>query len=433
MSRMSVRESLAAFCREAGVGIADWTPGLTTRLRGWMLDHVEEDRALAAAVVALARSGLLRDLEGEMEPDELAIGRLARRLHDAEGIGEDLGVEAVHVWVGTSEGGGDKVEDDRRDGAVKSDRVAERLTRRPSLHSDRNRKEWKAVRKKLGADLQRLLEMRDELAGTAALNWEEGVPAGKWKGVKLSEGDDSVVGLRLDWLEVNGRIPAELGNLANLESLRLDHNSLSGRIPRELGNLKNLKWLNVKFNKLSGPIPREFGNLANLIGLHLGNNSLSGPIPRELGNLANLESLHLEFNKLSGPIPRELGNLADLRYLELDHNSLSGPIPRELENLANLGELSLDHNSLSGPIPRELENLANLESLHLGSNEFSGPIPRELGNLANLERLDLGSNEFSGPIPRELGNLAKLRWLNLENNSLSGPIPPMPAGCNIYR
>ena len=36
---------------------------------------------------------------------------------------------------------------------------------------------------------------------------------------------------------MTGEIPAELGNLSNLEWLRLDDNQLTGEIPAELGNL----------------------------------------------------------------------------------------------------------------------------------------------------------------------------------------------------
>ena len=77
-----------------------------------------------------------------------------------------------------------------------------------------------------------------------------------------------------------------------------NYNQLTGEIPAELGNLANLEWLNLTENELTREIPVELGNLANLEGLDFRNNELSGKIPAELGNLANLERLALEGNQL---------------------------------------------------------------------------------------------------------------------------------------
>jgi len=230
--------------------------------------------------------------------------------------------------------------------------------------------------------------------------------------------------LDLSLNQLSGSIPPELGNLANLQVLYLFENQLSGSIPPELGNLANLQWLFLDWNQLNGSIPSELRNLANLQYLGLSLNQFSGSIPPELGNLANLQILWLCFNQLSGSIPSELGNLANLQYLDLSLNLLSGSIPPELGNLANLQEIYLCYNQLSGSIPPELGNLANLRNLLLDYNQLIGSIPPELGNLANLQSLWLEWNQLSGSIPPELGNLANLQWLWLWDNQLSGSIPP---------
>ena len=49
----------------------------------------------------------------------------------------------------------------------------------------------------------------------------------------------------------------------------------------------------VGYNQLTGGIPAELGNLANLQHLYLSGNELTGAIPAELGNLANLQRLSL--------------------------------------------------------------------------------------------------------------------------------------------
>ena len=254
------------------------------------------------------------------------------------------------------------------------------------------------------------------------INWLTDAPLGRWHGVR-TDNTGRVTGLHLDWNRLSGKIPAELGNLTNLESLSLSVNQLSGEIPGELGGLSNLATLSLEANQLSGEIPAGLGSLTNLTRLYLINNQLSGAIPEELGSLSNLQILDLNGNRLTGPIPAGLGNLTNLRSLHLHGNQLNGELPAELGNLANLTELDFSENPISGEIPAELGNLTNLRSLHLHGNQLNGELPAELGNLANLTELDFSENPISGEIPAELGNLTNLRSLRFKGNQLSGEIP----------
>ena len=254
-------------------------------------------------------------------------------------------------------------------------------------------------------------------------NWLTNAPLEEWYGVWVDVAG-YVVDLRLEGNGLTGRIPAELGRLANLERLFLNDNNLSGPIPAELGNLTKLKELTLWHNDLSGPIPPELGSLAALETLSLLYNRLDGPIPTELGNLTNLRLLYLNGNGLTGPIPSELGSLARLEILELSHNQLRGTIPPELGSFASLEWLYLSGNNLSGEIPSELGNLASLRRLFLGGNDLTGPVPAELGSLVNLEELYMSGNRLTGTIPSELANLRALTHLVAWKNELSGPIPP---------
>ena len=225
--------------------------------------------------------------------------------------------------------------------------------------------------------------------------------------------------------QLTGRIPAELGSLANLERLHLVGNDLSGSIPPEFDDLVNLRFLDLALNALSGPIPPELGRLVNLERLVLPVNALSGRIPPELGNLASLEYLSVERNELSGPIPPELGDLASLESLAVGGNDLSGLLPRELGNLVNLQEASLSVNRFEGPIPPELGNLANLLSLSLFCTSVTGSVPPTLGQLPELYNLDLFGNRLTGEIPPQLGRLPRVQHLRLSHNyDLAGVIPP---------
>jgi Leucine-rich repeat (LRR) protein len=79
----------------------------------------------------------------------------------------------------------------------------------------------------------------------------------------------------------------------SIDELKLSSNGLSGQLPRELGLLTNLTIVHLDFNQLTGTIPTELGRLESLEELQLSSNRLSGQLPRELGLLTNLVIVHL--------------------------------------------------------------------------------------------------------------------------------------------
>ena len=283
-------------------------------------------------------------------------------------------------------------------------------------------------------------------------NWLSNEPLSEWHGVttnddgrvtELSVGDEDdgnqltgeipaelgeltqLQNLFLYTNQLTGEIPVELGNLVQLEYLHLAHNQLTGEIPTELAQLTQLRFLSLWDNQLTGEIPVELGNLVQLEYLHLGQNQLTGEIPAELGELTQLQNLFLYINQLTGEIPVELGNLVQLeRYLHLGGNQLTGEIPVELGNLAQLQNLHLFRNQLTGEIPVELGDLTQLQNLFLNTNQLTGEIPPELGDLTQLQRLYLNHNQLTGEIPAELGELTQLQNLFLNTNQLTGEIPP---------
>ena len=254
-------------------------------------------------------------------------------------------------------------------------------------------------------------------------NWLTDAPLGEWYGVETdSRGRVTELHFRLNGL--TGRLPPELGSLANLRSLFIWLDGTTGTIPPELANLANLQSLRLMGNisHLTGSIPPELGRLANLQILELWNNDLTGPIPPELGDLTNLRHLNLNQNHLNGPIPTELGYLANLSFLHLSKNDLTGPIPPELSGLAALRDLSLTSNRLTGRIPPELGRIAYLEELYLADNELTGPVPPGLGGLRRLRHLALQTNVgMSGALPASLTNLASLETLQTHGTDLCAP------------
>lgn len=209
--------------------------------------------------------------------------------------------------------------------------------------------------------------------------WDLEQAMNTWHGVSLND-EGCVESLDLSENNLEGSLPTEISNLANLELLNLRHNQLEGNIPIHLRHLSNLITLNLQHNNLAGTIPLELTQLTTLEHLEIGGNPLTGNIPSEIGSLTNLKTLGIRQTLISGTIPIELANLDHLERLLLYNNQLSGNIPPELGNLSNLWRLSLYGNQLSGTIPPELGNL-NVNSLQLHNNQLEGCFPIELLSL----------------------------------------------------
>ena len=271
-------------------------------------------------------------------------------------------------------------------------------------------------------DCLTLLELKDQLAGTAKLNWSETLPITSWHGIHLND-RGRVTGIFLHRRGLTGQIPPELVELTSLQILDLSHSQLTGSIPRELSGLTELRELYLNVNQLTGDIPAELGMLTNLVRLDLSENQLSGDIPAELANLQHLRVLHLHINQLSGNIPSLLGSMSSLEALTLHINQLTGNIPPELGDLADLRELRLYFNRLTGEIPSGLGKLIDLEILELYRNQLVGNIPPELGRLTSLRILTLDHNNLTGEVPTELSELTNLEALNLNRNDLDGCVP----------
>ena len=207
-------------------------------------------------------------------------------------------------------------------------------------------------------------------------NWLSETPVSTWYGVTTND-MDRVTGLHLGNVGLAGSLPAELGQLAYLDSLSITSNDLTGSIPAELSQLERLVLMNLSGNDLTGPIPAELGQMTGLREMILSVNDLSGSIPAELGQMSSLDLLHLSHNDLAGAIPPELGQLAALERLTLDSNNLTGNIPPEIGQLSNLRSLSMSENELEGTVPAEIGGLNRLNIMKLDGNaDLTGSLPR---------------------------------------------------------
>ncbi len=212
-------------------------------------------------------------------------------------------------------------------------------------------------------------------------------------------------------------------NHGNVTSLFLKKNNLDGSLPASLGDLVHLETLSLYSNKISGSIPDTIGNLTKLKDLWLYDNQLSGTIPASIGNLVNLLKISLSKNQLHGSLPEGMTNWTQVEYLSVHNNHLSGQVDF-LQNLTTLKTLWLYNNDLTGDLYWMLK-LTQLEKVSLSYNEFSGDIPEELGNKLNmLVQLGLHNNELCNNIPKTLMKLhieqqGSREGLQLQRNHLN--------------
>ncbi|KAJ3324133.1 prephenate dehydratase [Boothiomyces sp. JEL0866] len=100
------------------------------------------------------------------------------------------------------------------------------------------------------------------------------------------DGNSFITSLQLDWRQMTGYIPPEIGQLSQLQVLVLANNKLQGN---PISNL--------------GTIPKEIGQLYNLYKLDLSNNQLSGPVPQEIYNLPSYSASSFDFGNLLPSVP----------------------------------------------------------------------------------------------------------------------------------
>ena len=161
----------------------------------------------------------------------------------------------------------------------------------------------------LVADCETLLGLKEELAGSAALNWRVDRLIDNWEGISVES--ERVAALSLANSGLTGGVPSSLGSLAALAVLDLSSNGLTGSIPSSLGNLTALQILILEKNQLTGSIPSSLGSLTALQKLLLHDNQLTGSIPSSLDSLVppsgSLSAVWLATdNALCGPIPPQL-------------------------------------------------------------------------------------------------------------------------------
>ena len=86
----------------------------------------------------------------------------------------------------------------------------------------------------LADDCEALLNSRDALSGTAALNWSRDTLITGWEGITVAGDPPRVTRLAMRSKGLTGVIPPTMGQLTKLRQLLLDDNDFTGTLPSEL-------------------------------------------------------------------------------------------------------------------------------------------------------------------------------------------------------
>ena len=135
----------------------------------------------------------------------------------------------------------------------------------------------------LVADCERLLPMRDVLAGTGSLNWSESAAITGWQGVTVAGSPQRVTKLELASSGLTGQVSGLLGGLTGLTHLRLNGNSLTGRLPSKLARLTSLTHVYLAGNGFTGCLPPSLRTVANNDVAQLGLADCAAPVDISYG------------------------------------------------------------------------------------------------------------------------------------------------------
>ncbi|WP_338766988.1 choice-of-anchor D domain-containing protein [Bernardetia sp. ABR2-2B] len=226
--------------------------------------------------------------------------------------------------------------------------------------------------------------------------WDLTKPVATWEGVTLS--GDKITELDLSSRNMTGTLPdvfdAEL--FSELRYLSFFDNDLEGQIPATVGDIVTLTYLDLDKNNFEGAVPASFGSLTNLQTLWLSRNNLN-ELPNDIGNLIALKNLSLNENNFTN-LPETLGSLSNLLVLNVSDNQLTD-LPTSITNLQKLTQLYVNLNFVSA-LPLGMENLTSLVTFEINLNNLSS-LDAGLLELDNLKEFRVAENrlEFDDLLP----------------------------------
>ena len=168
----------------------------------------------------------------------------------------------------------------------------------------------------------------------------------EWYGSTCDE-NDVITEIRFEQNNLQGILPEEIGELAELRTLALEKGQISGLLPSSIQKLWLLEELDLDYNDFRGPLPQLPSGLK---ALDMNDNpNLTGSLD-SLTSLTHLAFIALHGTKISGTIPEALSGLSDLEVLTVHSTKLRGQMPASLcanhfDNGGKLEYISADCNS----------------------------------------------------------------------------------------
>lgn len=236
--------------------------------------------------------------------------------------------------------------------------------------------------------------------------------------------------IHFNGLEVDKELPAEIGNVVNLQYIRVTSCSLE-KIPSSIGRLCNLQTFDVR-GTMVGSLPDGFWRIQTLRHV-LGDRLI---LPKRVGDLRNLQTLNSikpDYDGAHAWDDKTFNHMTRLLYLHIRRSESQGSqdifsncknkaalvkavsilkylvvliikdpkIPSEVFTRSNLprlqamelvGKLDLPQNGL--PKMEVRTHLPNLKKLRLLATEVSQEFINQLGDLQFLSTLELSNNSF---------------------------------------
>ena len=168
----------------------------------------------------------------------------------------------------------------------------------------------------------------------------------QWYGSTCDD-NDFMTEIRFEQNNLQGMLPEEIGELAELRTLSLEKGQVSGIIPDSIQKLWFLEELDLDYNDFRGPLPQLPSGLK---ALDMNDNpNLTGSLD-SLTTLTHLAFIALHETKISGTIPEAMSNLNDLEVLTVHGTNLQGPMPPSL-CASHFGEGKLEYVSADCNLP----------------------------------------------------------------------------------
>ncbi|KAG0605661.1 hypothetical protein M758_9G078000 [Ceratodon purpureus] len=256
------------------------------------------------------------------------------------------------------------------------------------------------------SSLQYLILSRNNLSGTLPSEFED-----------LTVLWPNLYAFAISNNKLEGNLPLSLASLnSTVAFMDFNQNNFTGGLSTQVdgSHLSSLQVLMVSYNQLEGPIPAWIGDLRSLQVLDVSHNKLTGSIPQNFGNLDGFKvqggnvsnSLrapnNLPINLLLTPKGQDIIEeyaylLLETTYMDMSSNALEGEIPIGITDLVGMKYLLLSNNKLEGGISPAFQYLDQLETLDLSQNSLSGVIPTSLPFA--LSTFNVSYNNLNGMIP----------------------------------